>query len=196
MDDEITDIFLEGARLRERCATELPPVIRQIADLCVRSLRAGGKVAFCGNGGSAADAQHLAGELVGRFLLERPGFASLALTTDTSILTGMGNDYGFDEVFVRQVEGLLRAGDVLIAISTSGTARNCLRAVEVARAQGVRTVAFTGGKGGPLGPACDVWLAVPHDVTARVQEIHITAGHILCGLVEAALVADPGASRG
>ncbi len=188
MEHEIRDVLLESAAVKQRAAEEMVPAIAQVARRVIAALRAGGTVAFCGNGGSAADAQHLAGELVGRFRRERPGYSAIALTTDTSILTAIGNDYGFGEVFARQVEGLLRAGDVLIALSTSGNAPNCVRAVEAARARGAVTIAMTGEGGGRLGELCDLCLCVPHATTARVQEVHITIGHVLCGLIEDALV--------
>ncbi len=153
----------------------------------VRCLRAGGTVAFCGNGGSAAQAQHFAAELVGRFELERPAFRAIALTTDTSILTAIGNDYDFADVFARQVQGLLSEGDVLVAISTSGNAENVCRAAEQARRQGVKVIGLTGRDGGRLAALCDIELRVPAQVTARIQEGHLLLGHFLCRYVERAL---------
>lgn len=157
------------------------------ADLCTAALKAGGKVMFCGNGGSAADAQHLAAELSGRFERNRAGLAGLALTTDTSALTAIANDYGYDRVFARQVEALGRPGDVLYAISTSGNSPNVLAAVEAARARGIRVIAVTGASGGQMRAACDVLLNVPAVAAARVQEMHIAVGHMICGIVEEAL---------
>ena len=157
------------------------------ADLCTAALKAGGKVMFCGNGGSAADAQHLAAELSGRFERNRAGLAGLALTTDTSALTAIANDFGYDRVFARQVEALGRPGDVLYAISTSGNSPNVLAAVEAARARGIRVIAVTGASGGQMRAACDVLLNVPAVAAARVQEMHIAVGHMICGIVEEAL---------
>lgn len=159
-------------------------VISDIAERCRATLTAGQKILFCGNGGSAADAQHLAAELIGRFQKERRSLAAVALTTDTSILTAVANDYGYEEVFARQVEGLGRSGDVLIGISTSGNSKNVVKAVEKARDIGMHTIAFTGEGGGKLSSLCDITLAVPSKVTARIQEMHILVGHIICELVE------------
>ena len=161
------------------------------AGVVVRALAAGGKLMLCGNGGSAADAQHLAAELVGRLGhdVARPGIAAVALTTDSSILTAWGNDVGFGDVFARQVDALGRAGDVLLAISTSGNSANVVRAAEAARDRGVAVVAFTGEGGGRLVPLADVLVAVPSRDTQRVQEAHILIGHTLCGLAERTLYA-------
>jgi D-sedoheptulose 7-phosphate isomerase len=165
--------------------------VERAARLVGESLAAGGQVLFCGNGGSAADAQHLAGELVGRFMMERPGYRAVALTTDTSVLTAVGNDYGYAEVFARQVEGLGRPGDVLVAISTSGRSENVLRAAARARDLGLRLVAFLGPSRSPLDELADVALHVDASSPNVVQQGHITIGHALCGWVEAYL-----ASRG
>ena len=146
-------------------------VIQEIANRCIVALNSGNKILFCGNGGSAADSQHLAAELI-------------ALTTDTSILTAVANDYDYDAVFARQVEGLGRSGDVLIGISTSGNSKNVVKAVEMARNTGMHTIAFTGEGGGKLAELCDLTLAIPSTVTARIQEMHILAGHIICELIE------------
>ncbi len=159
-------------------------VIHEMASRCVQALAKGKKIMFCGNGGSAADAQHLAAEIIGRFQKERGAFAGLALTTDTSILTAVGNDYGFDDVFARQVEGLGQTGDVLIGLSTSGNSKNVVKAMEKAREMGLNTFVFTGGTGGKLAEMCDLAFVVPSTVTARIQEMHILAGHILCELME------------
>jgi len=159
-------------------------VIRAIGIAMVGCLRQGGCIFWLGNGGSAADCQHLAAELVGRFERERRGFASVALTTDSSVLTSVGNDYGFDHVFARQVETLCRPGDLLIGISTSGNSPNVLRALEVARANGIDTIGLSGRDGGTLKEIADICLIVSADNTARVQEAHILIGHILCDLVE------------
>jgi D-sedoheptulose 7-phosphate isomerase len=155
-----------------------------IVDRVAAALAAGNKVLLAGNGGSAADAQHLAGEFVSRFNFDRAPTAALALTTDSSILTAIGNDYGYECVFERQVRGLGRPGDVFIAISTSGRSPNILRAIEAARECGLVVVGFTGRSGGEMPTGCDLCLCAPADSTPLVQQIHITAGHIVCGLVE------------
>jgi D-sedoheptulose 7-phosphate isomerase len=154
----------------------------------VAALGAGGKVLVCGNGGSAADSQHFVAELVGRFTRERRAWPALALTTDTSILTAIGNDYGFDRVFARQVEAHGQPGDVLIGISTSGGSPDVLAAVDTARARGLVTIGLTGRDGGALGRAVDVHLNVPSPSTARTQEVHCTLLHVLCDLIEQELV--------
>ena len=158
--------------------------IRVVADICKNALDKGHKILFFGNGGSAADSQHLAAELVGRFVKERESLPAIALTTDTSILTAIANDYSYDDVFSRQVAGLGQAGDVLIGISTSGNSKNVVKAIELAKQKGLKTVAFTGEGGGKLGALCDAVIAVPSKTTARIQEIHILVGHIVCELVE------------
>ncbi|MHB1282356.1 MAG: D-sedoheptulose-7-phosphate isomerase [Metallibacterium scheffleri] len=159
----------------------------QVADavgVAVAALRAGRKLLFAGNGGSAADAQHWAGELVSRFYFDRPGLSAIALTTDTSILTAIGNDYGYDYVFARQIEALAHTGDVFFAISTSGNSKNILRAIDAARARGVRTIGFTGQSGGAMAEHCALCFKVPSDETPRIQEGHEFLGHLLCGLIE------------
>ena len=165
--------------------------IETIASLCVTALTNGNKVLFAGNGGSAADSQHLAGELVSRFNYDRPGLPAFALTTDTSVLTAIGNDYGYERVFARQIEAVGSAGDVFIAISTSGRSPNILHAVHSAREKGLITVGFTGSKGNDLAELCDHTLRVPSDATPRIQEGHITMGHIICCLVEQKLFPRP-----
>ncbi len=156
----------------------------EAAGLMVMTLLSGGKILLCGNGGSAADAQHWAAELVGRFQKERKGMAALALTTDTSILTAIGNDYGYEEIFSRQVEGLGCEGDLLIGISTSGNSGNVLRAIVKAREKKMRVLGFTARGGGKMAALCDVLLDVPTENTARAQEVHELLGHTLCELVE------------
>lgn len=167
--------------------------ITRAGALCAATLREGGKLMLCGNGGSAADSQHIAAELVGRFQGERRALAAIALSTDTSALTAIANDYGYAGVFARQVEGLGRAGDCLVAISTSGGSPNVLQAVQRAQAIGIKTIGLAGKDGGALREACDLCIVVPSDVTARIQEAHILIGHTLCGLIERelALVAGP-----
>ena len=158
--------------------------VQRAAELVADALAAGGQVLFCGNGGSAADAQHLAAELVGRLQLERPAYRAVALTTDTSVLTAVGNDYGYADVFARQVEGLGRAGDVLVAISTSGRSENVLRAAASARARGMAVIAFLGPAPSPVDEDADLALHVDGDVAGLVQQGHITIGHAICGWVE------------
>ena len=171
-----------AARSAERCAD----AIAEAARILVESLRAGGKILLCGNGGSAADSQHLAAELVSTLTIDnrRPAIPAIALTTDTSILTAIANDFGFEGVFERQVEALGRAGDALIGISTSGNSADVIRAVERAQAQGLRTIALTGEGGGKLAPLADVAIRIPSDVTSHIQECHIAVGQALCLLVE------------
>jgi len=151
------------------------------------ALKAGNKILLCGNGGSAADAQHIAAELVGRYEQDRQAFPAISLTTDTSALTALSNDYGYEEVFARQVEALASAGDVLIAISTSGKSPNVIKAAERAKAIGCKTIALTGSSGEPLASHCDFAVVVPSERTSRVQEAHITIGHLWCEMVDAAL---------
>ena len=159
----------------------------------IAALRGGSKLLAFGNGGSAADAQHLAAELAGRFERERPALPALALTANTSDLTAIGNDYGFEQVFARLVEAHGRPGDVAIAISTSGNSENVLRGVDAARARGLRSIGLTGKGGGKLAARVDVAVVVPSDVTARIQEAHATIVHVLCELVELALFPGPAA---
>jgi D-sedoheptulose 7-phosphate isomerase len=163
----------------------LAPRIEDLARRLRSSLDAGGKIVLMGNGGSAADSQHIAAELVGRFKRDRGGLAALALTTDTSILTSVGNDYGFEHIFARQVGALCGPEDVLVGISTSGNSGNVIRAVEEGRRLGVYTVGLLGGDGGRLAGLCDFALIAPSADTPRIQEIHILIGHILCELLEA-----------
>ena len=154
------------------------------ADAMLEAFGRGAKVLIFGNGGSAADAQHFACELVGRFLRNRRALPAIALTPDTTTLTAIANDYGFDQVFVRQIEALGRPGDVAVAISTSGASANVLAGLQYARSRGLKTVAFTGGSGGPVGAAADVHVNVPHDLTPRVQEVHRALIHAVCDVVE------------
>jgi D-sedoheptulose 7-phosphate isomerase len=163
--------------------------IEQAGVLICETLAAGNKVLLCGNGGSAADAQHIAAELVGRYEQERRAFPAISLTTDTSALTALSNDYGYEEVFARQVLGLASAGDLLIAISTSGKSRNIIKAVEQARTLHCKTIGLTGCSGEPLASSCDLAIVVPADRTSRVQEAHITVGHLWCEMVDRALAA-------
>jgi D-sedoheptulose 7-phosphate isomerase len=185
----IEDVFTESARLHERVLREHegPGAILAAADAVGDAFGRGNKVLVFGNGGSAADSQHFAAELVGRFSRERRALPAIALTTDTSALTAIGNDYGFDRVFARQVEALGRKGDVVIGISTSGASRNVVAALEAARAAGMTTIALTGRDGGEVGAAADVHVNVPSPATPRVQEVHRTILHVICELVEQGL---------
>jgi D-sedoheptulose 7-phosphate isomerase len=159
--------------------------IEESGELICQTLAGGRKILLCGNGGSAADAQHIAAELVGRYEKQRRSFPAIALTTDTSALTALSNDYGYDEVFARQVAGLAVAGDLLIAISTSGASPNVIKAVAAARQLGCKTLALTGGKGEPLASLCDLAVVVRSSRTSRIQETHITIGHLWCELIDA-----------
>jgi D-sedoheptulose 7-phosphate isomerase len=168
--------------------TGMGSVIASAAALMIGTLRCGGKILFCGNGGSAADSQHLAAELIGRYRHDRRPLPALALTVDTSALTAIANDYGFSEIFARQVQGLGQPGDLLVGISTSGNSANVLRALDVARSMAMHTIGLTGGDGGKMLPICDICIKVPSGRVNRIQEMHIAIGHILCGLVEDAVV--------
>ena len=178
-------------RLERSCARP----VAAAAEAMIASLESGGTVFFCGNGGSAADAQHLAAELAGRYFVDRPGIAAVALTTNTSSLTAIGNDFGYDEVFARQLEGVGTPGDVLVAITTSGGSANVLRAVARAHAQGMVVIGMTGAKGARFAALCDHALITPSDVTPRIQEGHIAMGHTLCELVEHAMYGAGAARR-
>jgi len=173
----------EHSELFSRLAP-LAPDVEQAAQAMAGAARGGHKLMFCGNGGSAADSQHLAAELTGRFVRDRAPIAALALSTDSSALTCIGNDYSFADVFLRQVQGLGRAGDCLIGISTSGNSENVLRAFAHARGAGLVTIGLLGRDGGKLKPLSDIAIVVPSDVTARIQEAHIMIGHTLCGMIE------------
>ena len=180
-------ISLEASRqMVEQCLADqdLQAALVKAVNCCVNALKSGGKLMFAGNGGSAAEAQHFSAEMVGRFLKERKPLASVALSTDTSALTAIGNDYGYDQVFSRQVEALGRSGDVLIVLSTSGRSKNILAAMRAAAALGVATTAFTGREPREIGALADVVLNVPSSHTPQIQEGHLILGHLLCGLVE------------
>src|SRR3989339_985387 len=163
---------------------DLVEMIVTVAKACVEVYRHGKRTIWAGNGGSAADAQHIAAELVGRYGFDRPSIPSLALTTDTSNLTAIGNDYGYDKVFSRQLEGMGQSGDIFIGISTSGNSRNIINAFEVAKKKGIKTVALVGRDGGEMAKMADIALIVPSDSTPRIQESHILIGHILCDIIE------------
>ena len=170
--------------LQKVMASDLPQKLANCAAFVEKALAEGHKVLFCGNGGSAADSQHLAAEFVGRFQKERKGLPAVALTVDTSILTAIANDYGYETVFARQVQALGEPGDVLIGISTSGNSKNVLLAIEEAKTKGMACIGMTAAGGGKMAEACDICLAVPAKVTARAQAMHILMGHMLCELVD------------
>lgn len=182
--EEIRRQLAESARIKQSFSDELVGRVAQFAEKSAATLRSGGKLVFFGNGGSAADAQHLAAELVVRLRTERRGLAALALTTNTSVLTAAGNDYGFDRVFARQIESLVAKQDVLVALSTSGASPNMVRGVEAGRQRGAFLVALTGESGGTLAQKVDLLLNVPSTDPQRIQEAHITIGHIACSLIE------------
>jgi D-sedoheptulose 7-phosphate isomerase len=170
---------------------EMIALLEAIAGRCIAALRADHKILFAGNGGSAGDAQHLAAEFVSRFNFDRPGLSAFALTTDTSALTAIGNDYGYEKLFARQVQAVGKRGDVFFGISTSGKSPNILRALEECRSKGIATVGFTGESGGMMPPLCDYCVRVPSSETPKIQEGHITLGHIVCGLVEREMFTPP-----
>ena len=182
--EEIRRQLEESARVKQGFSNELIGRIAQFAEKSAAALRAGGKIVFFGNGGSAADALHLAAELVVRLRTERPGLAALALTTNPSVLTAAGNDYGFERIFSRQIESLVTKQDILVALSTSGNSPNVVRGAEAGRARGAFLVAFTGETGGQLASKVDLLLNVPSNDAQRIQESHITIGHIACSLIE------------
>jgi D-sedoheptulose 7-phosphate isomerase len=194
MNQEISLKFVEcsmreGADLRLKIAQQCGRAIVQAAEAALQCLRSGGKLLFCGNGGSAADSQHLAAEFVGHFILDRRALPAMALTTDSSILTAVGNDYGFEQVFSRQIEALGDPGDVAIGISTSGQSANVIAAMRTARKLGLKTIGFAGKDGGELAKCVDIPIVVSSTNTARIQECHITIGHLICELAEKELLA-------
>lgn len=165
--------------------------VEAAAEACIHAMKRGNKLLLAGNGGSAADAQHIAGEFVSRFAFDRPGLPAIALTTDTSILTAIGNDYGYDKLFARQVQAHAQKGDIFIAYSTSGKSPNVVAALQEAKNRGVVCIGMTGNRGGPMKELCDYYLEVPSADTPKIQEGHAVLGHILCGLVERALFKAP-----
>jgi D-sedoheptulose 7-phosphate isomerase len=182
----IVDQIRDTQRIMEAMLddTGLLSRVEDAATACVQCVRLGGKVLLAGNGGSAADAQHIAGEFVSRFAIDRPGMAAVALTTDTSILTAIGNDYGYEKIFARQVHAIGRPGDVFVGYSTSGKSPNILEAFSAAREVGIICIGFTGNRGGAMRDLCHHLLEVPSAETPKIQEGHLVLGHILCGLVE------------
>ncbi len=181
---EIARLLEESARVKRAIIQSQVDEIAEAVRFIVATYRQGGKVVLFGNGGSAADAQHIAGELVGKFLMERRAFPALALNTNNSILTAVANDYGYETVFSRQIEALVNKEDTVIGISTSGNSPNVIEAMKVARIKGAKTIGLTGGKHGRLTDVVDLTIAVPSESTPRIQESHITIGHIICELVE------------
>jgi len=184
MRDLVVNELKESASLKIYISETLTDKIVTAAEIIVKALQQNKKILLIGNGGSAADAQHIAAELVGKFKSERRALAAIALTTDTSILTALGNDYGIDIIFSRQIEALGEENDVLIAISTSGTSKNIIKAVEVARKKKITVIGLTGNNGGTLKDLADYPIIVPSNNTPRIQEAHITIGHIICNLIE------------
>lgn len=186
MEDYINNQICEAQRVFTVINSDhnLKNTLIQISELIVNCFNAGGKLLLAGNGGSAADAQHIAGEFVSRFEFDRPGLPALALTTDTSIMTSIGNDYGYDSLFSRQIEALGQEGDIFVAYSTSGNSKNILAGLEAAQLKGISTVGLTGNRGGAMDKACDYLLRVPSKETPKIQEAHLLLGHIVCGLVE------------
>lgn len=182
---EIEARLSDSIRTKEKVRAALIPVIEKAAQLLIEALDGGHKLLLFGNGGSAADSQHIAAELVGKLLVKRRALPAIALTTDTSNLTALANDFGYETVFQRQVEALGQPGDVAVGLSTSGHSPNVLAALKLARKKGLKTIGLTGRDGGPLVPLVDVAIVVPSDSTQRIQESHITIGHILCELIEA-----------
>jgi D-sedoheptulose 7-phosphate isomerase len=191
MKDEMIQTFRESADLKVKFIRQNAEALEKIVKMVVETFKAGNKVLLFGNGGSAADAQHIAAEFVNRFQIERPPLPAIALTTDTSILTSISNDYGYADSFAKQVKALGKEGDVAIGISTSGTAANVLKAIKVAQEMGLKTVSFTGGDGGDLAKLTDITLVVDSSITARIQEVHITIGHVLCEMVDRMLFQQP-----
>jgi D-sedoheptulose 7-phosphate isomerase len=189
MEEYISYQIGEACRIMSAMLTDkaIASTLEEAAKACVTAMQNGHKVLLAGNGGSAADAQHIAGELVGRFAFNRPALPALALTTDTSIITAIGNDYGYETLFARQIQANGSSGDIFIGYSTSGKSLNILRAFEIAKSKGLICVGMTGSHGGPMTELCDYLLQVPSTDTPKIQEGHLVLGHILCGLVENAM---------
>lgn len=184
MRDKIKEILLESIQVKEELLRSKVGVIIEIANLLIGSLKKGGKAILFGNGGSAADAQHIAAELIGRFKKDREALAAIALTTNTSVITALANDYGYEVIFSKQIEALGEKNDIVIGLSTSGKAKNVILALKQAKKTGLKAIAFTGGDGGEIAKIADISLIIPSSVTARIQEAHITVGHIICELTE------------
>lgn len=194
LQNRIQQHFQTSIETKQRALEVLAPSIEQAASLMLSCLKQGGKIMSCGNGGSAGDAQHFSSELINRFEQEREGLAAIALTTDTSTLTSIANDYAYERIFARQVQALGQKGDVLLAISTSGNSANVNLAIQMAHQKGIKVVAFTGKNGGKLRPLLqdgDIELCVPSNTTARIQEVHLVLIHCLCDLIDYQLLATP-----
>jgi D-sedoheptulose 7-phosphate isomerase len=191
MKDAIIQVFRESADVKVRFIRQNAEFLAQAVKMIVRAFKAGNKVLLFGNGGSAADAQHIAAEFVNRFLIERPPLPAIALTTDTSILTSISNDYGYVDSFAKQVKALGRERDVAVGISTSGAAANVIKAIQVAKEMGLKTVGLSGRDGGEVSRLVDIALVVDSQSTPRIQEVHITIGHVLCEMVDRMLFQHP-----
>jgi D-sedoheptulose 7-phosphate isomerase len=186
MNKIILESFKDSILLKEKVLNDdsLLKQIDKVAKLCIESLKNGNKILLAGNGGSAADAQHFAAELVGRFYLNRPGLAAIALTTDTSIITSIGNDFGYDQIFKKQIEGLGKKGDIFFAISTSGNSENIMQSINVCKDKGITIVGLTGKNGGKMNEVCDINICIPGNITPRIQECHGLIIHIICEIIE------------
>jgi D-sedoheptulose 7-phosphate isomerase len=191
MKEAISRIIQESVDLKLRFGQKYGETLSQVIKLIVEAFKAGNKLLLFGNGGSAADAQHLAAEFINRYLIERPPLPAIALTTDTSVLTSISNDYSFQDVFVKQIKALGKAGDVAIGISTSGASVNVIKGLKVAKEMGLKTIALVGGDGGELAKIADLALIVESTSTPRIQEVHITIGHIICEMVDLMLFQKP-----
>lgn len=193
-DSFLLDQIQENLAVKQRwmADSEAMATLQKGCDLALRVYQAGGKLLIAGNGGSAADAQHIAGELVSRFFFDRPALPALALTTDTSILTAIGNDYGYENLFSRQLEGNGKAGDLFLAISTSGNSPNILKAITLARSMKIHTIGLTGASGGMMTDLCDICLKIPSQQTPRIQEGHILVGHLMCAFIEQGIFGQKG----
>ncbi len=191
MKGEIVQVFRESADLKLRFIRQNVEVLIQMVKTVAEAFKAGNKVLLFGNGGSAADAQHIAAEFVNRFLIERPPLPAMALTTDTSILTSISNDYGYADSFSKQIKALGKEGDVAIGISTSGSAANVIKAIKVAKEMGLKTIGLAGMEGGDLAKIADLAIVVDSQITPRIQEVHITIGHVLCEMVDRILFQQP-----
>lgn len=189
MTDLIKKVLQESCEIKQKVIEDdrLLKIIHDVMDVSINALRNGNKLLFAGNGGSASDAQHIAAELVGRYEQDRKGLPALALTTNSSQITAIANDYGYDDLFKRQVQALSVKGDVFFGLSTSGNSKNVINAIEECKQQGVISVGMTGQSGGQMATLCDYCINVPADSTARIQEVHITIGHIICSAIETAL---------
>ena len=190
-DNKIKDLFADSIRVKEQFILQYASLIEEVSELIISSFRNGNKLLLMGNGGSSSDASHIAGEFVNRFQKDRPPLPAIALNTDMAVITSIGNDYGFNLVFSRQVEALAKEGDIVIAISTSGNSPNVIAAVETAKKMGITTIGLTGGNGGSLATLVDYAFVVPSKATPRIQEVHITLGHVICQVVEDALFGEP-----